>query len=458
MRTVEIKQVNKNFYEVSKRDSIFIAPALEYEKVYWQQGKYRKEKKIYKAYFWEKTNEGNFRFLIGNLRRVTDYLKSKDIHYTVEKSQKAEVEIGKVKLFSIIPRSDQIRLIEKGLKKKQGLIISPTGSGKTVIAMGIISALKKHNILFLAHTVDIVNQTTKRMIEELPELKDKTQMLYGGNSNFLKNKSLTVSTVQTFSNLDFAKLKKHFTVIIIDEVHHVNAEKSQYGKILKTLEAPYKLGFTATKNREDKLKEMSCEGLLGPVIGTLSVKEAIEKGIISKPKIKLHKVPYNNKVSTMHGKYAEIYDSGIVLNEVRNNLIKETAEKYIRKNKSVLILVNRIEHGEILADLLNAEFVRGETDKETREYVQKLLNKKEVMCVVATAVWKEGVDIPSVDVAMNAGGGKSEIQTLQFIGRGFRRTEEKNTFIVVDFFDNSHKYFINHFGERLTLYFEMGWM
>jgi superfamily II DNA or RNA helicase len=78
--------------------------------------------------------------------------------------------------------------------------------------------------------------------------------------------------------------------------------------------------------------------------------------------------------------------------------------------------------------------------------------------VIATAVWKEGINIPSLDVVINAAGGKSEIQTLQSIGRGLRRTEEKLQVIVVDFFDATHKMLIAHFGERVSLYFDLGWM
>jgi superfamily II DNA or RNA helicase len=52
----------------------------------------------------------------------------------------------------------------------------------------------------------------------------------------------------------------------------------------------------------------------------------------------------------------------------------------------------------------------------------KLINK-EVRCVIATTVWREGIDIPSLDCVINAAGGKSEIMTLQGVGRGLRKTD-----------------------------------
>ena len=79
-------------------------------------------------------------------------------------------------------------------------------------------------------------------------------------------------------------------------------------------------------------------------------------------------------------------------------------------------------------------------------------------CVICTAVWKEGVNIPELNVVINAAGGKSELVTLQTIGRGLRKTENKSELIIYDFFDNSHHYLVDHFGHRFCLYSDMGWI
>ena len=78
--------------------------------------------------------------------------------------------------------------------------------------------------------------------------------------------------------------------------------------------------------------------------------------------------------------------------------------------------------------------------------------------VIATSVWKEGVNIRSLNNVINAGGGKSEIQTLQCIGRGLRITDEKKVVNIYDFFDSGHPYLIAHFGERFCLFVDQGWV
>ena len=88
----------------------------------------------------------------------------------------------------------------------------------------------------------------------------------------------------------------------------------------------------------------------------------------------------------------------------------------------------------------------------------KNLKSGELDTVIATTILNEGVNIPSLGAVINAAGGKSEIIILQKIGRGLRVTDKKKEIHLVDFFDNSHRFLIEHFGERLSLYFNKEWI
>jgi len=90
--------------------------------------------------------------------------------------------------------------------------------------------------------------------------------------------------------------------------------------------------------------------------------------------------------------------------------------------------------------------------------IKEALDEKKIHCVIATAVWYEGISIRSLNVIINAAGGKSEIRTLQTIGRGLRVTDEKKTVIIWDVWDISHRYLIEHAGERLCTYMDSGWL
>lgn len=68
------------------------------------------------------------------------------------------------------------------------------------------------------------------------------------------------------------------------------------------------------------------------------------------------------------------------------------------------------------------------------------------------------INIPGLDAVINAAGGKSEVAVLQMIGRGLRRTKNKDTVLIYDFFDNSMSWFVEHFGNRFSMYCESGWV
>jgi superfamily II DNA or RNA helicase len=204
------------------------------------------------------------------------------------------------------------------------------------------------------------------------------------------------------------------------------------------------------------------EGLIGPVIGELTLQEGIEQGILAKPKLHILKSPINQDVTDLR-KYQDVYEMGVVRNYTRNHMLMKKVKELSDERKTTLILVNKIQHGEILERIGNRlkiriKFIQGRDSGDVRELLREALNSKSVDCVIATTIWKEGVNIPSLDCIINAGGGKSEIATLQSIGRGLRTTKDKTEVLLIDIFDRSHHFLINHFGERLCIYIDQGWV
>ena len=179
-------------------------------------------------------------------------------------------------------------------------------------------------------------------------------------------------------------------------------------------------------------------------------------------KIKFLKLPVNHKVKDLR-KYQDVYEYGVVKNVAQHKLIAQTVLKHVEQGDSVLVIVNRIEHGELLREAVSkmgvlCHFAQGATDSEIRLELKEALNNKDIHCVIATTIWKEGVNLPELNVIINAAGGKSEIATLQAIGRGLRLTETKKRLILYDILNLDHYYLISHVGERLALYSDMEWI
>lgn len=436
---------------------------LKYSSVQWVQGRYRKEKVARVQSF---LHRGTGEFPTGFIPRIQKELSRQDVAVEIVNLD-PPIVIHEPSLPGIILRDDQKQLLDNVAKMQRGYIKAPTGSGKTVIAGAIVSMLPTNSkTLFLCHTIDLLNQTR----EEFTKFGFDVQVINPDNKvvNLASNgdvPSVVVSTVQTFSKLpkeDLVDISEIFTAIIVDECHHITSRKGTYATILNFILAPIRIGVTATDEIKTASK-MVLEGCLGPKIGEFTLKEGIEKGVLAEPLVKWVIVPVDDDLLHLT-KYLDIYKACIVNNRARNRLIISQAGKEIESGKSVLILVKQVEHGDnllwmanlLLKDKAKCHFVWSNTGKDERGLIKNALENKDIKCVIASAVWKEGINIKSLDVVINAAGGKSEIATLQGIGRGLRTTATKNTVTIIDFLDG-YRYLSHHAMLRMKVYIENKW-
>lgn len=449
---------------VSMTDFHKIKHLFSYKAVYWTQGRTGKRRRTYQKRFIppkeikhkaSKQFKGSIGlFYRGFLYSVIKWARSGGLEVEIEGMYIAPPPTRKPKLKGIKFREKQLAQITAANKRKRGLIQSATGTGKTVVQAGIVSTHPKLKTLILSHTTDIVEQTYEKFIEY--GLTDICKV-YG--SDPITNR-IVISTRQSWVKRA-AEHRDEFDIIIIDEVHHVTKFIGEYERILTNCSAPIRLGFTATIPKDDEGK-ITLEGLLGPVINQYEVNDAVDDGILAKPKVKIVKAPELYMPKRM--RYQDVYKQGIVENIERNRLIAQLIKQYTDTGQSVLCMVTQIKQGRSIQTILEREmhtsvpFVHGLTEKKERSLIKKALNRKRVRAVISSSVWTEGVDIPSLDVLIVGALGKSETRTLQFVGRGLRKTDDKNQMLIVDIFDNTHPYLISHFGERISLYCEKGWL
>jgi len=213
--------------------------------------------------------------------------------------------------------------------------------------------------------------------------------------------------------------------------------------------AYYRYGFTGTFMRSDG-SDMEMYGVLSQVIFKKSTSELIEEGYLVRPYITMikHTVP-NLKCS-----YARAYEY-ITKDESFNLKVARLAiSKAYTEGKQTLILVRRKEHGRAIVRLIgnDAEYLSGDDPTDHRERVKSEFIKKRFKCLVATNIFGEGIDIPTIDVLINARCQKTEIQTSQGIGRTLRKHEGKDKAEVYDFMIEGQRHLRDHSLERLKSY------
>ena len=258
---------------------------------------------------------------------------------------------------------------------------------------------------------------------------------------------ITVATVQTLSKniKEYAPYLRSVRLCIFDETHKVAAKS--YLKISRQLiGSEYRLGISGTAYRDDG-NDMMINAATGSKIFDLSSKILIEKGWLVKPTIIFYKDFINDDVvkeqeeSMKEGlineteKYASYYKRFIVHNDNRNELIRNIVTD--NKGKKILILVKLIEHGQLLENsILDSKYLHGTTNKKEREeMVDSFKNGKLNILISTISIFSEGIDIPPLDIVINAAANKGNVKTIQVLGRVLRILEGKTNAQYIDFVD-----------------------
>ena len=152
----------------------------------------------------------------------------------------------------IVLQSNQEAALERTREKDFGVIVSPPGTGKTIIGLEII-AEKRQPALIIVHRKQLFDQWIDRIQNFLKIPKKEIGQI--GNQKHKIGKSITVAMIQTLARLsDFDDIANAFGTIIIDECHHVPAKS--FREAIVKLNAFHLYGLTATpkrKNNDQKL-------------------------------------------------------------------------------------------------------------------------------------------------------------------------------------------------------------
>ena len=247
------------------------------------------------------------------------------------------------------------------------------------------------------------------------------------------------------------------TVMIVDEAHHSKSD-TWYNNLMTCENALYRIALTGSIDKKDELLWMRMQGLFGDVISRVTNKQLIEEGHSAKPTINIIPIANPNDIDNID-EYRVAYEKGIINNNFRNKLIAKLTEKWYNEDKGILIIVNFIDHGNNISELLddlNVEhyFLHGEVDSEIRKQKLNDMRSGKLKVMIATSLIDEGVDISGINSLILGAGGKSLRQVLQRVGRALRKKKEDNTTQIYDFADMTNRFLFHHSKEREKIYRE----
>lgn len=380
-------------------------------------------------------------------------------------------------------RDYQNDAVNTAIKCQRGIIQIGTGGGKTNVFTSIVGQLNVKTLI-LIHKTDIFYQIVNRLEESLQIPIGKI-----GDGD-LDIQNITVGMIQTFATIDIhgrkvettpgkfkvipdskeTKAKKQVMAdyldtiecIIVDECHHVSSD-SFLAVHKRAKNAFYRFGMSASPWREDNA-DMVIEAYQSKVIYKKTASSLIDAGYLVKPLIQLYKYSHPSVPVqlTPSGKkknkaYSKVYSDSVVHNDERNRLIVQLALKSAKAGKTTLIAITHVEHGKILEAMLkqiepNSIFVFGESTATLRTNVLTELNQRKRKIVICTTIFGEGIDVPNLDVLINAKAGASSVDAFQLIGRVLRHPEGKERAYLIDIYDSRCKYLGKHSKARRKIY------
>lgn len=407
-------------------------------------------------HFLRLSTTGSYYFPYGLLPRARNLLSYFDI-VTHEAIEFDESEIhGQFEWHGPDLRDYQKDALVKAYVARHGIVSLPTASGKTMIALRLIWALGLNTVVFV-HTHELLTQWCEQVESILMLQEDKIG--YDAVRVFRRpldkeGPSVKIAMLQTvYSGLEKdadrpaanVVLKAKHDLLIADECHHYAADT--FYAVARDIDAKYKIGFSATTEREDG-EDMKMEAAIGPICIKLSAEELINAGYLARPIFEFINVP----ATQIRGRtFAQVYASGVVNNEIRNKAVAARALQLAEEGRQVYIHVEHINHGKILSQLVNAPFVSSKS-KHREETISTF--RKGFTRILISTLLGEGVDIPGISAIVMAGGRRTEIGTIQKVGRALRPDPEFPTSIIVDFADRG-KYLSEHASARYQSYIKV---
>lgn len=336
----------------------------------------------------------------------------------------------------------------------RGVVISATGTGKTILAALDVRAYAPKRMLFVVHREQILDRAISEFKRVLGAPNSYFGKFVGGKQEI--DRRYVFASIQSLSRPEnlVSLAPDAFDYILIDEVHRAGA--ASYRRVIDHLKPAFLLGMTATPERTDDFNVFELFGFNVPY--EIRLQKALEAGMLA---------PFHYYgVTDFEMANGEVIDqladlSRLIASERVDHLVK-AIEKYGHAGVPVrgLIFCSKNAEAAELSKLLNQREVHGKQLRtlalsgrdsvDDREKAVQMLDRGELDYIATVDIFNEGIDIPSVNQVVMLRQTLSSIVFTQQLGRGLRKAAGKDYLVVIDFignYDNNYLIPIALFGD-----------
>jgi len=351
------------------------------------------------------------------------------------------------------PQPHQAEILEELAAERarghhKNLVVAATGTGKTIVAAldykRLRAELPRDRLLFVAHRREILDQSLKTFQVVLRDGAFGEMLRAGFKPDHWTH---VFASVQS---LDAGMLREiprdHFDVVIVDEFHHAAART--YDELLRHLQPRVLLGLTATPERTDG------KSILGwfddRIASELRLWKALDQGLLSPFQyFGIGAAPDASGVKWSAGRYdsSELSNLYTADHLFALRVLQETQKKVrdIQSMRALGFCVD-VAHAEFMARFFSERGVRSAavsaaTPSDERAGRLAALRTGDLQCLFSVDLFNEGVDLPDVDTLLFLRPTESATVFLQQLGRGLRRSDQKECLTVLDFVGGAHRRF-----------------
>jgi len=399
--------------------------------------------------FYEKSTKNGLRIPRGYMRRLILLCRQQGLSYEI-RDQRREVPAAEISFAGRL-KSFQQQAASAMLKKDFGTLTSPTGSGKTIIALYMI-AKRRQAALIVVHTKDLAFQWIDRIESFLNIPANEVGLIGGGKKKI--GKKITVALVQSLYKCA-DEVAPSIGYLIVDECHRCPSRT--FTEAVTCFDSRYMMGLSATPWRRDKLSKLIFWHL-GDVHHKVNPSVLVKKGHVLPAEIIIKTTdfkPYYDPVN----EYSKML-SELTADDMRNHLIASDVACEVQGSPGVcLVLSDRKKHCDNLRAILqykfkiDADLLTGDLTESQRKGVMERLNQGKVKVLIATGqLIGEGFDCRDLSTLFLATPIRFNGRVIQYMGRVLRPAPGKSKARVFDYVDVKVPPLLNAAAARQRVY------
>lgn len=330
--------------------------------------------------------------------------------------------------------------------RRNGLIVLPTGSGKSLVIANIINRLDCPVLVFQPSKEILIQN-----FEKLCSYGVVDCSIYSASCNSKQINRITFATIGSVKN--HKEWFMRFRYVIIDECHQVNAEEGMYNdfikatgcKVIGLTATPYRLYSSRFYGAMLRFITRTRPRIFDDLIYCVQVRTLAEQGFLARlnyyqlnvvdtARLKVNSTGADYTDASVRALYREIK-----FNDTLENIIRRLL---VAGRDSILVFTRFVDEAENLVRTLGGEasVVSSQMDMSERDRILHDFKAKRIKVVANVGVLTTGFDFPELATIVLARPTRSLALYYQMVGRAIRPHETKDVGWIVDLCGNYRRF------------------